>query len=498
MIDFINLSTRIDDVEALLLRLGTYVDWSKTIKSSTGEVLRESGKYKGLEIVISKSQTYNHYTLRVKGSMQTFRLGVSKKVQILTMQGLENAISELSEFLGIAANTLKVYEVEISSTVKLNASFKVFQETYICQYKPQIGKQEDSKRNRKFQGVSVKWTEYEFKMYDKGLHIENKNSNWLRTEVRFCNFKKLRKDYGIDVLSDFADPKKVKPLVEILESQIKDCIIIDKEAFALSVDNRLKIKLLEWKNPKFWDSLDKSKRNKEKAKLEEFLTATGHDSLKHHVLNTLLKTWSFAMIEQLDMYDLFRIIEIEQLETKSDLFRIKIIEGEKVAFNSLVKNKYVETELTKECLNFAANVPENQRTFLGVCLECKNEKSYNRKNKIYCSLECQVKAKSKRLNETRKSKRANERDDLEKLKMCMWSRLNIFDFTDKKASSKKLQVSELSKSQIVKINAIVVQGGKNQKVVLTKQRAKDFLRWLRFERGGTQEASKKTAQSGTT
>ena len=497
MIDFINLSTRIDDVEALLLRLGTYVDWSKTIRSSTGELLRETGKYKSLEIIISKSQTYDHYHLRVKGSLQTFRLGVSKKVQILTMQGLEGAIFELSEFLGIAANVLKVYEVEISCTAKLNVPFADFQKVYIGQYKPQIEKAEQTKHNKDFQGINAKWTEYEFKMYDKGLHIENQKSNWLRVEVRYDNFKKLRKDYGIDVLSDFADPKKVKPLIEILETQINDCIIIDKEAFLNSKDSKLKIKLLEWSNPKFWNEIHRSKRNKEKAKLEDYLTATGHDSVKHHALNSILKTWNFAMIEQLDMYDVFRIIEIGTLEAKSDDFRIKIIKGENVTFNNLEKNKYVEKELTKERLNIAANEPEKKRTFFGVCLECKNEKTDRRKNKIYCSVECQVKAKSKRANEARKIKRANERDDLEKLKMCDYARFNIFDFTDKNTKPKKLQVSELSKIQIVKITAITVRIGKTKKVVLTKQRAKDFLRWLRLERITTQTEPEKQAQSGT-
>ena len=481
MIDFINLSTRIDDVEALLLRLGTYVDWSKMVKSSTGEVLRESGKYKGLEIVISKSQTYEHYHLRVKGSLQTFRLGTSKKVQILTMQGLKSAISELSDFLGINANVLKVYEVEISCTAKLSVPFRDFQNIYIGKYKPQTEKAEQTKHNKKFQGIYEKRTEYEVKMYDKGLHIENKNSNWLRVEVRYDNLKKLRKDYNIDVLSDFADPTKVQPLIEILESQIKDCIIIDKEAFLNISDNNLKVKLLEWKNPKFWNELDKSKRNKEKVKLEEYLTVTGHDSLKHNVLYTLLKTWNFAMVEQSDMYDLFRIIEAQQTEVKSDLFRIKIIKEEKVAFDSLEKNKYVEKELTEKELELVRSEPKKERSFLGVCMECKNEKTYNRKNRIYCSVECKRKANAKRLCEVRKSKTAKERDEMEKLKLCTSLKINIFEVSDKNAKAKKLKVAELSKSQIVKITAITVQVVKTEKVNLTKQRAKDYLRWLRLE-----------------
>ena len=480
MIDGVKLMTHIYDVNAFRLHTSSVISWVGNFDVSTGEVINKAkAGYKGLKLSLAKSQNDGYWVLTIGGSLQVFGLGGTKTKECLTMVGIQNTIIDLSELLGIEAESIVIQNIEVSCTIQLNMTVASFLHQLVGQFRPYKRSENDNRTNKEFNGIAFVRDSYVFKVYDKGLEIDKIKSNILRIEVAVKESKLIRDKYEIHNLSDLAKAEKVNRLFDFLEKQLLDSVIINDEILSESE----KAKAAQWINPNYWSDLDREKRYREKIRLQKWLLDTNVDKAKYDVLYTMRKAWYFAMTEQMNKYDIFGDNINVTIGTKYDIFDCKI-SSSKMSYLPNKESKKVEAkEVKNQYQYFAESEPEKQRTILTWCIECKTQKITGRSDKKYCSEKCRIKANSKKLNESRKRKRVSEFLALENLKHD-FDKIKVkyilkYKLTGEQTKVQLAQLAQMKLSEIVKINKVEIAMTKSKTLILTKQRAKIFLRWQR-------------------
>jgi hypothetical protein len=486
MVDGVKLMAKIYDVQKFFLRMDidTVMEWEGKYKRRTGEILsKDTCTYRDLTFVVRESESKLHHILTIYGSIQKFRIGESKTVEVLTMQGLQKAIIELSDILGIEAENINVQHMEISCTAKIDILVKDFLNCVISQYRPFKQTKEDTDFNKKYKGISITRDSYVFKIYDKGLDVMRKNSDQIRVEVKITESKLIRDKYQVRTLNDLAQAEKVKPLFEFIEHQIHDTIIVDKCIMDNMASPKIDPKIKHWINPKFWINLDKSNRYKNRVKFEEIIVILGIGTLKENVLETLKNTWSFLMICTAEKSDLFGNPNKKKQQIKSDQFGSTIRSSELVAKNNLEKNKYDilevvgnsgKSEVKNECLE-------------RFCEVCKIDISMKNKRSKYCSKKCNNSLNGARRKDTQKRSRTDEQNYLYQIEngeiliamIFQISRSDNGTMNRKKIDLTKIhQRTTAEKRTVTKIEIITKTEINKTSITLTTLRAKRLMRWL--------------------
>ena len=234
-----------------------------TYDTKTDEMLNIRGNFKNLKIEI------NNYTLKISGSLPKFLLG--NNIEILTCSQVKEAITKISQELGVDIRKAKVVRLDISACF--------FMKNKVEDYFPILDSRKSLKRSNikketlMFINKSKEKTKH-IMLYDKTKEMEDKgseipdrykNKNILRYEIQI--FKRIKKELGISELTaDLLFDKQfynnaIEYLIKEYERIEKKPTInfgaIDKSQKSKEiVDNILIMSLFELSKNKLQETLD--------------------------------------------------------------------------------------------------------------------------------------------------------------------------------------------------------------------------------------------------
>jgi len=302
MIDGITIQTRIDDFD--IWKELTLIQFSNPINIDTGEMRikkREdqivtifNGKWETFELKVTevryiKTKTKIFY-LKVKGSLHKNHF-CGKNFQPFNWVDLQSQIHHICETLLISPNKSQISTIEVGVNIVTPFNVTTFLKANVIDYKGKQFKRYKADRNGVELGLFCDLSQYQVKLYDKGLQ-NNLENNLMRFEKRFLRMQIL-KNKGVIYLSDLLDIQKVKKLKPLIVDAWKNVLIYDIEnskGKALGSDYDL---VLNGKNPRYWEEIKSIKRDKYNYQRGKFKNIVLRYGKNYHsiILDLVEKEW---------------------------------------------------------------------------------------------------------------------------------------------------------------------------------------------------------------
>ena len=302
MIDGITIQTIIDDFE--IWKEQTLIQFSNPINIDTGEMRTKKrndqivtifrGKWETFELKVTEVKYIKTgskiYYLKIKGSLHKNHF-YGKNFQLFNWVDLQTQIHHICETLLIDPNKAQISTIEVGVNIVPPFNVTSFLKANVIDYKGKEFKRYKADRNRIELGLFCDLSQYQVKLYDKGLQ-NNLENNLMRFEKRFRRMQ-IPKNKGVLYLSDLLDIQKVKNLKPLIVDAWKNLLIYDIENLkgkALESDYEL---VLNGKNPRYWEeikSINRDKYNYQRGKFKKIVLKYGNN---YHsiVLDLVEKEW---------------------------------------------------------------------------------------------------------------------------------------------------------------------------------------------------------------
>jgi len=304
MIDGITIQTRIDDFE--IWKELTLIQFSNPINIDTGEMRTKKRKDQIVTIFRGKWETFELkvtevkyiktaskiFYLKVKGSLHKNHF-YGKNFQPFNWVDLQTQIHHICETLIIDPNKAQISTIEVGVNIVTPFNVTTFLKANVIDYKGKQFKRYKADRNGVELGLFCDLSQYQVKLYDKGLQ-NNLENNLMRFEKRFLRMQIL-KNKGVLYLSDLLDIQKVKKLKPLIVDSWKNVLIYDIENSkglnnALGSDYEL---VLKGKNPRYWEEIKSIKRDRYNYQRGKFKNIVLKYGSNYHsiVLDLVEKEW---------------------------------------------------------------------------------------------------------------------------------------------------------------------------------------------------------------
>ncbi len=208
------------------------------------------------------TNTTNYY-LTLKGSLHK-NYYAGKNFLPFTWQMLQQQVNHICKTLSIDAKTAQISTLEIGVNIITRFEVTPFLRQNIVSYKGNPFNRYKPDRNGFCLGIYCTLSQYEVKIYDKGLQ-NNLPYNLLRFEKRYLKMQVLNKR-GIKYLTDLLSFEKVNTLLPLLLEGWNNVLIYDIETgLNRSKPDTIKKAEIELmnngQNAKFWEKLKSEKSN---------------------------------------------------------------------------------------------------------------------------------------------------------------------------------------------------------------------------------------------
>ena len=316
------------------------------------------------------------------------------------LSDFKNTLNELFEEIGLNPNITTINGFEFGVNIKLPYSpNKALQ--HIILHKSSSGTQKINYKEFAYKNYTVK-------IYNKSelAKIDTcQFENILRIEIKIRRMEHLKKVMIYKRLSDLLNIELWKRLEKVLIDTINECLIIDfTETEELKLNDKDRIKYLQYINPSYWINLhqDRRKYSREREHCNEFVSLHSSSSLKTDIVNlvsakcrelrdieranSIPQKWDkltvLGNIQETEICDKLTVFDYVEKTDKCDKLTIKI----KEQFVAVSPTETSDLKYCKGCGKIIPNPIKNQ-VFCGgskvgekAAHKCRNKDSNVRNN----------------------------------------------------------------------------------------------------------------------
>jgi len=271
------------------LNIQNLLDFEVIVNQRTGEYCYERKKSSHLKNLIFTITPGDRF-VKVQGSLHMFANNSKKNNNRLTYEMLQTAIQDLNPFIA-SDDLINVLEFGINIFTPFDPT--VFIKNLIAHKKKQFNK-------TLIHGESisqVRYTQFIFKIYDKGLQQGPKGRFILRVEVKCLKMQKLFPN-GLK-WSDLADIKTWLYLGDEIKKRFSEIIYFDPSINLNQVPEKDRIVLERGHNPIYWENLPGSHVSRERKHYQNLIRKYGSicntiPELVNKEINELAKSYHFS------------------------------------------------------------------------------------------------------------------------------------------------------------------------------------------------------------
>lgn len=277
LFDGIKLFSRIDNVEDW--KQSTNVDLFTPIDNATGLIksklrnrngvmfqsVTHTGSFETYKIKVkenipisnltSPTPSYQNNNITIVGSLHKNHYGGENHLPF-SYDGLVSQVNKLSEKLKIHPHETDLQNIEIGVNIPFNKSPIEFLTNHLLMYKGKPFERYVPDRN----GVSIGYvcygTQYDVKVYDKGLQYGLPNF-LMRFELRFKKMQLLNTRFGIYTLFDLLNNNNYEALTELLRVGWDNVMLRDETPLKSKLKAKERQLIIDGSNVFFWQQLQK-------------------------------------------------------------------------------------------------------------------------------------------------------------------------------------------------------------------------------------------------
>jgi hypothetical protein len=445
-----------------------FLSFVGSFNANTGEVLNSPmiAQHRGFNIRLVNSTINSSIHCFIDGSIHKFYNKGGENSNDFYYWQLTESLNEIETLFKRHLSEFVIENIEFGVNIKCSTPAKEVIKSII------------SNGNRRFAEMNVKniaigkictkpGADYELKIYDKGKQAKTKENNLLRIEVKV---KKMRfiEDYGIKTLNSLFSREKIGLLGQILANMWAGLVYYDGSIDEKQLSNIELLKLKDFQNPLYWESINRKKRHKERIYFD----------------NLIYKYCPFSQQKEIEKQILTKWKNLVNRKRKNGGHFHQLLQsvgsGKKGTFSQLecmVKSYPRHPKKT----NLKTPIKsDNKKRF---CPICKTEISEQKTNSKYCSIKCRNKANNQNRQKNIQLQRNKEATQVKSLfsqiaktnyPLTIFTTANTgtaFEHTDTKT------VKPLKYSELRKITAIEIKT-ENSKYVFTKTHAKEIIKHI--------------------
>jgi hypothetical protein len=364
-----------------------------SFNANTGEILNNpmTAQYRGLNVRLVNSTVNSSIHCFIEGSIHKFyNQGGANSNDFFYWQ-LTESLTEIETLFKRPLNDFVIENIEFGVNIKCKTPAKEVIKAII------------SNGNRRFAEMDVKnitigkvctkpGADYELKIYDKGKQAKTKEINLLRIEIKV---KKMRflEDYGIKTLMSLFSREKIGLLGQILANMWAGLVYYDGSINEKNLTNKELLKLKDYQNPLFWESINRKKRHKERIYFDNLVERHNPYNHQKEIEKLILLKWEKLVNGKRKNGGRFH-----------HLFQ-SIGNGKKGTFSQL---EYRVKTSPKQPEKINPKTPLKNDIKKRFCPVCKTEISEQKTNSKYCSAICRNKANNQTRQRTILLQRSQE------------------------------------------------------------------------------------------
>lgn len=236
--------------------------------------------YNGLRLNRNRLGDYS-----IVGSLHKFSNDGLHNADDYFLSDFKNTLNKLFEDIELNPDITAINGFEFGVNIKLPFSPNRALQRLIL-YKGSSGTQKNYYKE-------FAYNDYTFKIYNKSELTKidpYRQGNILRIEIKIHKMKHLKKEMTYKRLSDLLDVEVWKSLELVLIETINECLIIDfTELEESNLNDKDKIKYLQYINPMYWVNLHENKVNycRERKRCTEFVKLNSCSTLKNDIINLI-------------------------------------------------------------------------------------------------------------------------------------------------------------------------------------------------------------------
>lgn len=364
------------------------LDFTLPVSAKTGEILPESirAKYRELLFRITPSRKLpGYYWHFIEGSLHKFANGGAANTNDFGFDDMAQTVNSLCQDFGINPEYAPLENIEFGVNIPLPIPAKEFMKCLVC-----LGGSPfvEMNREKKHLGKVVKRQQYTLKLYDKGKQAETGDTNILRVEIHVHRMEFVR-EYGITHLGHITDKDRVQPLGELLGSVLGNAIYYDESIKEKNMTEAEQYRLKDFKNPKWWDDLDKRRRYYYREVYAKMMEKHGANRVFLNVVKEVEKKWLELLEYSADSLDFLTGQKSGDSADSLDFLTVRM-NGYKVQLNNNVIYTYFAQNLEKlpnfEAAESHPKAPVAKRSFVPfICASCGRDITGQKTGSRYCS-----------------------------------------------------------------------------------------------------------------
>jgi hypothetical protein len=257
---------KLDSQRISILDQNESLEFHSEFSRQSGEVRSpRSWEEEGMKIIIKNDR---HGIL--KGSLHKYKNAGQHNFDDFTLKQVTETIDKLSNRLKIRVDKLQLIKLEWGFNLQLNVPPTTILSRLV------------SHQNKAFERLYVfPGNNYmchhhtlDIKVYDKSaqnIMITGVPKNTMRIECS-TNHARVLHQLGIYCLQDIKKPNKVIEMFEFLQDLWTNVLLIEPGLESFENENH---SITKWSNPRYWASLSRQDRFREKSRYQEFLLSKG-------------------------------------------------------------------------------------------------------------------------------------------------------------------------------------------------------------------------------
>lgn len=271
----------------------TKMDWLKQhlpklvlrVSEETGEVICHETTYRGIYVHLYEGSSLG---VKLHGSLHKFFTGGNND-SLFTYEDVCHAVKDFAKTFGINLSRPCIQSLEVGINIPVENPEKIIDAAIL--YHGCVA----SSYDRNGDGSFKEWTfnDYTVKLYTKGSSI-------LRYEFHYHRMRKLK---GVQIcsLADLVDRSKFVACLFNLYYFSKEFLFVPVASAALP--GELGVKWANWRNDNYWRTLDRSRKSREKAKVNMAIASYDMDDWRAFLENAVLEQGALMLgtsVKELD------------------------------------------------------------------------------------------------------------------------------------------------------------------------------------------------------
>lgn len=280
-------------IDGLKVFFWTKMDWLKQhlpklilrVSEETGEVICHETTYRGIYVHLYEGSSLG---VKLHGSIHKFFSGGNND-SLFTYEDVCHAVKDFAETFGVNLSRPCIQSLEVGINIPVENPEKIIDAAIL--YHGCVA----SSYDRNGDGSFKEWTfnDYTVKLYTKGSSI-------LRYEFHYHRMRKLK---GVQIfsLADLVDRSKFVACLFNLYYFSKEFLFVPVASAALP--GELGVKWANWRNDNYWRTLDRSRKSREKAKVNMAIASYDMDDWRFFLENAVLEQGALMLgtsVKELD------------------------------------------------------------------------------------------------------------------------------------------------------------------------------------------------------